>query len=152
MSKNNPNRMRLQKTLDLSDKGRWEAEITFVTKPHALPAFGLRPRSCKSRAYITPKCESVLGNIENRFKRPVVLYREILTQVLKEMSHVGIEASWSQRAGCSCGCSPGFVLNAHWDFDIHVSVTPILWSKCDRDPHKRPFCFQFAEACDQKCA
>jgi len=29
---------------------------------------------------------------------------------------------WSQYAGCSCPCSPGFVVDGHSRHDVHVTV------------------------------
>lgn len=61
------------------------------------------------RVYLWPEGEGVLDNFVNRWSRPTTLYRKVAKAVLADL---GIEGSlrWDQRAGCSCGCSPGFVL------------------------------------------
>ena len=48
-----------------------------------------------------------------RNRRPFQLYREVLLpKVFKKLKlPPNIRASWSQKAGCSCGCSPGFILD-----------------------------------------
>ena len=48
-----------------------------------------------------------------RFTNDVQFYRsmvlpQVLTDKLKD-----VKASWSRAAGCSCGCSPGFILDIH---------------------------------------
>lgn len=60
----------------------------------------------KTRIYI-----HVAGDC--RFDRPYKLYRTYMPYILAKLGlPAGTKASWSQRAGCSCGCSPGFVLQA----------------------------------------
>lgn len=51
----------------------------------------------------------VLEDLVNRGRRPHRLFRDRVTEALER---VGLEGSvhWSQKAGCSCGCSPGFIL------------------------------------------
>lgn len=81
-----------------------------------------------SRVYIFHD-ENILENLENRFSRPVKFYRaEVLPQVKSHIKEtLGIEVenlkfSWSQKAGCSCGCSPGFVIKGMAGQDIFVDV------------------------------
>jgi len=38
------------------------------------------------------------------------MQREIAQTTLCALGFEDVKASWSQKAGCSCGCSPGFVL------------------------------------------
>jgi len=84
----------------------------------------------KSRIYFWPKGENILENLENRRTRPYNEYRRLLPNVLQA---VGVEDGknldirWSQKAGCGCGCSPGFIVNG-WDSvlsrkDVHVDVS-----------------------------
>lgn len=62
--------------------------------------------------------ESILENLENRRSRPYNEYRKLMPEVLKKANKnpdfadipENTKAAWSQKAGCSCGCSPGFIL------------------------------------------
>lgn len=64
----------------------------------------------KPRVYVSIQDESLAENLENRRNRPVKVYRDIVKQALQEIE-VGVEKLlWSQYAGCTCACSPGFVL------------------------------------------
>lgn len=64
-----------------------------------------------------------------RFNKPHKSYRSMLPEVFKQLGY-GTEAikqmilscSWSQKAGCSCGCSPGFVMKNR----EHTSGTDIF--------------------------
>jgi hypothetical protein len=90
----------------------------------------------KPRVYFWAEGEPVLQNLIFRRARPSKLYRallpEALAQLLADKSLRDVEAlvmakaTWSQRAGCSCGCSPGFVLDAvDVGYDVHVTVKPV---------------------------
>lgn len=66
--------------------------------------------------YVDFKSEtSVLENLINRFSRPVdLMKREVMPRVLDGLSlPASTPFRWSQKAGCPCGCSPGFVLSRH---------------------------------------
>lgn len=82
------------------------------------------PKRVTSHAYFFPKKESVMENLANRRSRPYEEYRDLLKDVLYNEGLVGVKAVWRQRCGCSCGCSPGFVLqgvnNYYKDFFIEV--------------------------------
>ena len=84
--------------------------------------------------YVSPKSESVFANLVNRFSRPVKLYRAAMKQALSDLG-VDAKAYWSQRAGCSCGCSPAFILDKALGYDIFVSITEAD-QPVDRDPAK----------------
>ena len=64
-----------------------------------------------TRVYVDEIGESIFENLQNRFGRPVDEYRKAALEALK---HIGLDARlvWSQKAGCSCGCSPGFILRS----------------------------------------
>ena len=68
--------------------------------------------SGKNRVYIFPKGESLLENLMNRKGRPYNEYRKhVMPDVLEAMGlprHTKVK--WSQYAGCSCPCSPGFIV------------------------------------------
>ena len=81
--------------------------------------------SRKPRVYVNPKGESVLENLNERFDRPIELYREAAYEALKE---IGVEGklNWSQKAGCSRGCSPAFVFTGTGlRQDVYVSIVEL---------------------------
>lgn len=66
--------------------------------------------------YIFPKQESIVENLMNRRSRPYTEWKKLIPQILKKAGLSkeeikSIKPSWSQKCGCSCGCSPGFRLN-----------------------------------------
>lgn len=87
------------------------------------------------RMYVTIEAESVLANLVNRKRRPYNLYKTLI-----HSSGIGdvldlSKLSWSQYAGCSCPCSPGFVLNRQYPeiegdvyayFDVWVALDGAL--------------------------
>lgn len=80
----------------------------------------------RPRIYIWPEGETVMENFtKGRHTRPYTQYKkEVLPQLFRKLGLNGIKVSWSQKAGCSCPCSPGFIVkegNVPWD--IHVTVT-----------------------------
>ena len=76
-----------------------------------------------SRIYVHAVGESIMDNLMNRRSRPYRMYREMLSDqpFMKD-------ARWSQRAGCSCPCSPGFIADRRYTneegkpVDYHVSI------------------------------
>ena len=80
----------------------------------------------RARVYVDLDGESVLENLQNRRDRPYNVYKkEVLPTMLRLLGlPVATKLSWSQKAGCSCPCSPGFIDNNEvLPFDIHVTVT-----------------------------
>lgn len=81
----------------------------------------------RARLYIFPQ-ETLLENLRNRRTRPYKEYRKLIPEImekagLSELWKKGdIKASWSQYAGCSCPCSPGFILSGIYHKDIFVDV------------------------------
>jgi hypothetical protein len=83
-------------------------------------------RRPKARMYFWPEKETILENLLNRHDRPHLEYKKLIKLALVE---AGIELSqakstkarWSQRAGCSCPCSPGFILSELYGRDFHVT-------------------------------
>lgn len=84
--------------------------------------------SVMSRIYFfdeRKKKETIVENIMNRRNRPYKEYRTHLPEVLKK---AGIaeeflqDISWSQNAGCSCGCSPGFFIKGNVGKEIFVTL------------------------------
>lgn len=63
----------------------------------------------QSRLFVSVEGENVLEHLRNRFDRPVAEYKRLLAPILQSLGVKKVR--WSQKAGCSCGCSPGFVLD-----------------------------------------
>lgn len=80
----------------------------------------------RPRVYFFIEGENILQNLQDRFSRPHQEYRKLLPEVYRQ---AGIDqenptATWSQKAGCSCGCSPGFILDvSHSVFPKEIFVT-----------------------------
>jgi hypothetical protein len=70
------------------------------------------------------KGETVVDHMFNRFNEPYKAVKPLLPEILAQAGVVGLEkASWSQKCGCSCGCSPGFKLNgATYEGDTQFTV------------------------------
>lgn len=66
----------------------------------------------KARVYFDFKGETVVDNLMNRRQRPhTVLRKEVMPKVLEQMGlDPKTKIRWSQYAGCSCPCSPGFIV------------------------------------------
>lgn len=87
-----------------------------------------RGQSSKPRVFFHLQGESVIDNLfDGRWTRPHLEFKKqgLLAEALKV---AGLESStkakWSQKAGCSCPCSPGFILSCYsGSFDIFVDYT-----------------------------
>lgn len=80
-------------------------------------SFETRRYYSNSKVYVFESGESILDNLENRRSRPSKAYREFVLQAHPELEG---KIRWSQKAGCSCGCSPGFLV----DHTVRVDGTP----------------------------
>lgn len=82
------------------------------------------PKRSTSHAYFFPKKETIAENFVNRRNRPYEEYKFLLLDILRKEGITNVKPQWRQRCGCSCGCSPGFVLsglnNYYKDFFIDV--------------------------------
>jgi len=78
-----------------------------------------------ARVYIFPKGETIWQNLENRRQRPHTTFRkEVMPAVLAEMGlPANTKIRWSQYAGCSCPCSPGFIIDDVHGKTVFVDVT-----------------------------
>jgi hypothetical protein len=78
----------------------------------------------KARVYVWPEGESIIENLQNRRTRPHTVYRkEVIPGVLAALGlPADTRVKWSQYAGCSCPCSPGFVIDGAHGRDVHVTV------------------------------
>lgn len=72
---------------------------------------------------------NVIEDLENRTRRPHSAWRKPL---LEAMARIGIDAKmyWSQYAGCSCPCSPGYTIEGDdfrgWDFWVTLPGAPAV--------------------------
>lgn len=71
-----------------------------------------------TRIHVFQDKESIIENLVNRRARPSKLYREV---VLSQHPEFKGQIRWSQTAGCSCGCSPAFIL----DHTVRDNGTPV---------------------------
>ena len=69
-----------------------------------------RQYNAKPRIYVWLASETVGESLAGRFQRDKRTYRAFAKAVLAELGIADAKFHWSQKAGCSCGCSPGFVL------------------------------------------
>jgi hypothetical protein len=73
--------------------------------------------------------ESIMENLANRRSRPNKEFKKLLPEVFRgtrfeNLWNEGhIKANWSQKCGCSCGCSPGFRLTGLYGYNIFVDVS-----------------------------
>lgn len=85
-----------------------------------------RETNRRTRIYVHPERETVLENLENRRNRPWQEWRKSAVPVA--LAALGLPSdtrvSWSQKAGCSCGCSPGFIVKEHWGHDVWLCDSP----------------------------
>lgn len=80
------------------------------------------------RMYVDVAGENLAENLAFRMHRPVDVYKAMLPEVRKMVE--GLENAtfrWNQRAGCSCPCSPGFVVTGSsiHQADIFVTIEPM---------------------------
>jgi hypothetical protein len=103
-----------------------EAPKLYVTKTSRRPKTGSRGGHDPfgtARLYISPEGENLLGNLMNRRCRPVELYRTVLPEIFEKFNIHPSSVRWSQKAGCSCGCSPGFILHGVRGEEFWADVT-----------------------------
>lgn len=87
-------------TFNLSPRGRaWQ--------------IGYREWNKKPRVYVYPQGEGVWENLQNRRNRPITEFRKVAYQALAQLGYTksDVKLRWSQFAGCTCPCSPGFVMD-----------------------------------------
>lgn len=83
------------------------------------------------RVYVSLNNETFIENLINRRNRPSKEYRAVAKSTLKEQGITVKKMRWSQFAGCTCPCSPGFILDDYdfekgvissFNFDVFISV------------------------------
>lgn len=108
-----------------------EADMLNITETRLIPMANPRRNGykTKTRIYIWLEGETLQDNFNNRHSRPIGLFREGAFKALDklEIDRSKLSIKWSQKAGCGCGCSPGFIVdgwNAKLDGnDLHVTLT-----------------------------
>lgn len=84
-------------------------------------------KSSKTRLYISSdiwKTEIGKAATSAEINRVVIRrFRKVLPEILKQAGIPEATAVWSWKAGCSCGCSPGFILDKGYGVDIFAAVS-----------------------------
>lgn len=103
-----------------------------------------KERKSSDVIYVWIEGENVLENLQNRRSRPSKAYKKfVLPLGLKEAGYsdeaakeIIKKAYWSQRAGCSCGCSPGFLTKGlkMGRLDINFKATLEIHELCPEGP------------------
>lgn len=76
-----------------------------------------------TRIYVHPSQETVLDQLVKRRVRPVAEWRRLMPEILERAGLSAQKVRWSQRAGCSCPCSPGFICEDSWGKTVYVTVS-----------------------------
>lgn len=83
---------------------------------------GYDEKISKPRVYVsTDESFNLVEDLENRTRRPYLAWKPLVVKAFDELHYRGVltfikqdesklKLSWSQYAGCSCPCSPGFIL------------------------------------------
>lgn len=79
----------------------------------------------RSVIYFIINSPTVMKEInEKKGKYYDVFRKEVLPTVFKKAKlPEDTKVIWSDKAGCSCGCSPGFLITGHKGIDIHVTLS-----------------------------
>jgi hypothetical protein len=90
-----------------------KAEVTVRRRDNSLGwARGNREFNSATRVYVDFPGETVLDNLANRRSRPFTALKPFVKKALATLGlDTDVKVRWSQKAGCNCGCSPGFVLD-----------------------------------------
>lgn len=69
-----------------------------------------REYTAAPRMYVDVQDETIMENLMNRRSRPYNAYKTLIHgSLLHQVLSLG-KLQWSQHAGCTCNCSPGFIL------------------------------------------
>jgi hypothetical protein len=108
------------------EKDRWK----WIQPEHGRGWVQRDKRHTKTRVFFFPRGETIMENfLSGRFNRPYDLYRMLLPEVYRRSGLYiagmmpSVKAYWSQRAGCSCPCSPGFIIDFVAGYDVFVTVS-----------------------------
>lgn len=105
-------------------------EVKLIQNNKRAPGQKWKPTP-KTRVYFFPQGESLIESLMQRRTRPYNEYRKLIPGILQDLGVTQDEFSrlsigWRQNAGCSCGCSPGFIVDG-WSaklsgFDVYVTL------------------------------
>ncbi|MCA1800259.1 MAG: hypothetical protein LC650_03105 [Actinobacteria bacterium] len=82
-------------------------------------------RRGKTRVFVMALDRDALQEDQLTHRQAVArMKRAVIPKVLEQLGVTSehVKAGFSQKAGCACGCSPGFVLDAHWGQEVFVDV------------------------------
>ena len=65
----------------------------------------------RTRIHVDTAKFSVLEDLTNRLRRPHQVWRPMVAAALTQLGYPQARFYWSQYAGCTCPCSPGFIIN-----------------------------------------
>jgi hypothetical protein len=111
------------------------AEVTITERKRGSDSW--REFSKAPRMYVWTSSEFDLAeDLMNRTRRPHTEWKKIIKPLVAAylpQLNLDHKMTWSQHAGCTCSCSPGFILErqvVHLDdkrsvayFDVHVTLT-----------------------------
>jgi hypothetical protein len=98
-----------------------DMKTKITVRPQNPNWYSRRSRFQKTRVYFSHPGETIMDNLMNRRNRPRDLYRQYLPEVATALDlPAGTKFAWSQKAGCNCGCSPGFICDYSYGKDVWV--------------------------------
>jgi|688.fasta_scaffold1972892_1 hypothetical protein len=84
-------------------------ELTFIQRTWS-KGTTWREYEAAPRMYMSIDDETIIDNLMNRRSRPYNFYKTLIHgSTLNQVLNLG-KLQWSQHAGCTCNCSPGFIL------------------------------------------
>lgn len=98
--------------------------MTFVVSDVSSRRYSTTDRRKNSVFYFNFENETVLDDLLNRHYRPTKELKALLPEI-KAKLNIPETATfrWSQKAGCRCGCSPGFVSSDYKGIQAFVHVS-----------------------------
>lgn len=94
--------------------------------PYVNPTY-FRKVNGRSMISFWPQGETMMDNLMNRRFRPHKEYSVFLPDIILDLEYkhgivVEGKPKWRQKAGCTCGCSPGFLLTVRdsWRYNVNV--------------------------------
>jgi hypothetical protein len=79
----------------------------------------------RSIIYIFINSPTVMKEIQAKTDKYQNVFRKEVLPTVFQKSKLPLDTKvvWSDKAGCSCGCSPGFLITGHKGMDIHVKLS-----------------------------
>ncbi len=80
----------------------------------------------KTRIYIFEEGENTIRDqVGDDLRSAQQIYKIMLEQLLIQEGVIENknQLRWSSTAGCSCGCSPGFIVNGSYGKEVFVTLT-----------------------------